>query len=82
MLSDIKAKRAKPQDSVYRIADGKGLALEIRPSGQKFWRDRYRLDGKASMFTIGQYPEVSLKAARDELEKVRALVAKGVQPTQ
>ncbi|MCZ6640110.1 MAG: integrase arm-type DNA-binding domain-containing protein, partial [Gammaproteobacteria bacterium] len=82
MLSDTKAKRAKSREKVYRIADGKGLALEIRPSSHKFWRYRYRLDGKASMFTIGEYPEVSLKEARNDLEKVRALVAKGVHPTQ
>ncbi|WP_115617155.1 Arm DNA-binding domain-containing protein [Chromobacterium vaccinii] len=60
MLSDTKARQAKPTDKVYRIADAKGLALEVRPSGQKFWRYRFRFDRKPSMFTIGEYPSVGL----------------------
>ncbi|WP_406850162.1 tyrosine-type recombinase/integrase [Chromobacterium phragmitis] len=80
MLSDTKARQAKPTDKVYRIADAKGLALEVRPSGQKFWRYRFRFDGKPSMFTIGEYPAVGLAEARRLLEDARALVERGINP--
>lgn len=80
MLSDTKIRQAKPQDKVYRLADQKGLALEVRPSGQKFWRYRFRIDGKPSMYTIGEYPAVGAAEARKLLEDARALVEKGINP--
>lgn len=80
MLSDTKARQAKPQDKVYRLSDAKGLALEVRPTGQRIWRYRFRLAGKPNMFTIGEYPAVSLAEARQKLEDARALVAKGINP--
>lgn len=79
-ISDTKARTAKPRASVYRIADSAGLCLEVRPSGAKIWRYRYRLDGKATMFTIGEYPSTSLGEARQKREWGRALVAKGIHP--
>ncbi len=36
-LSDLSIKQAKPKDKRYTIADGRGLLLEIRPNGQKYW---------------------------------------------
>lgn len=80
MLSDTKVRQAKPRDKVYRLSDAKGLAIEIRPSGQKIWRYRFRLDGKANMFTLGDYPAISLADARQRLEEARALVAQGINP--
>jgi integrase len=62
------------------VADGRGLALEVRPSGQKYWRYRYRIDGAANMFTMGEYPSVTLSAARDALKDARELVKAGVHP--
>ncbi|WP_147692820.1 tyrosine-type recombinase/integrase [Vogesella mureinivorans] len=80
MLSDTKIRQSKPQDKVYRIADQKGLCIEIRPSGQKIWRYRYRLAGKASMYTIGEYPAVTLAAARAMVDEARLMVAQGLNP--
>lgn len=80
MLSDTKIRQAKPQEKVYRIADQKGLCIEVRPSGQKIWRYRYRLAGKASMFTIGEYPAVTLSMARTRVDEARLLVAQGINP--
>ncbi|WP_053074278.1 integrase arm-type DNA-binding domain-containing protein [Chromobacterium sp. LK1] len=81
MLSDTKVRQAKPTDKVYRLADAKGLCLEVRPSGQRFWRYRFRIEGKPSMFTIGEYPAISLAEARRLLEEARAMVDKGINPT-
>jgi len=80
VLTDTKIRKAKPKAKVYRMADGRGLALEVRPNGQKYWRYRYRIDGTANMFTIGRYPSTSLKDARNRLESARELVAKNVHP--
>jgi integrase len=70
----------KPKDKVYRVADEKGLCLEVRPNGSKLWRYRYRLDGKASMFSLGAYPTVSLAEARKKRDDAKELVKQGVHP--
>ncbi len=80
MLNDLKIKKLKPTDKVYRVADHSGLCLEIRPAGSKFWRYRYRFHGTAKMLTIGQYPEISLAYARAKTMEYREQLAKGVDP--
>lgn len=64
MLTDTKLRTLKPRVRVYRIADANGLAVEVTPAGSRIWRYRYRHDGKASMWTLGEYPAGSLVAAR------------------
>lgn len=81
MLNDLKIKRLKPREELYRIADHSGLCIEIRPSGSKFWRYRYRFLNKAKMLTIGQYPEITLAYARLKTMEYREHLAKGVDPS-
>lgn len=82
MLNDTKLRAMKQQDASYRVADAHGLCIEIRPTGAKVWRYRYRFGGNASMVTIGEYPAVSLQQARTERDKLRAMVKAGVNPAQ
>ena len=81
MLNDLKIKRLKPIEKVFRVADHSGLCLEIRPSGGKYWRFRYRYLTKANMLTIGQYPEISLAEARLKTLEFRKQLANGVDPS-
>lgn len=81
MLNDLKIKRLKPTEKVFRVADHSGLCLEVRPSGGKFWRFRYRFLTKANMLTIGQYPEVSLAEARIKTLEFRKQLSNGVDPS-
>ena len=81
MLSDPLIRNAKKQAAPYKLKDGKGLYLEIRPSGAKLWRYRYRIAGKENVFAIGAYPDVGLAGARSEREAARVLVKKGVHPS-
>lgn len=59
MLTDRACRNAKPLDKPYRLLDGRGLYLEVRPSGAKSWRYRFQLrDGdtfKENMFAVGDY---------------------------
>ncbi|MEO6823241.1 MAG: tyrosine-type recombinase/integrase [Nitrosospira sp.] len=82
MLSDIQCRNTKPRDKPYKITDGKGLYLEVKPNGIKAWRYRFRLCGKANVFAIGNYPAISLVNARKERENARELVKQGVSPVQ
>lgn len=55
MLSDTQCRNAKPQAKPFKLADGKGLYLEVKPNGVKAWRYRFELGGKESVFAIGDY---------------------------
>ena len=80
-LTDALIKGLKPiAGSRYSKADGNGLLLDITPGGVRSWVFRYRLNGKREKLVIGRYPDVTLKAARDERAKMAAQVAKGESP--
>lgn len=80
MLTDTKIRALKSQPNAYRVADSNGLCIELRPSGAKAWRYRYRYAGKASMITLAEYPSMTLKEARDKWDRLRALVKGGSNP--
>lgn len=55
MLTDARIRNAKPKEKPYKLADAKGLYLEIKPTGSKLWRYRYRINGKENVFAAGEY---------------------------
>lgn len=73
---------AKPKDKPYSLTDGGGLHIEVLTSGARTWRFKYHLNGKRGKVTIGSWPQISIKAARDEHERLRELVEKGVDPAR
>ena len=81
MLTDQAIRNAKPREKPYKIADGRGLTLLIKPNGSKLWRFRYRFDGLEKTLALGTYPDTSVKLARQKLEDARRLLAKGVDPS-
>ena len=82
-LTDTKVRNAKPAEKPYKLQDGQGLYLDVRPSGAKIWRYRYwKADGKDGLYTVGEYPAVSLSDARKERELARQQVKDGRNPTQ
>ena len=80
MLTDIKLRILKPCAKLYRKADSAGLCIEVRPTGSKLWRYRYRFDGKASMLSLGEYPAVSLAEARELRAAARKRLDAGENP--
>jgi len=81
MLTDKAIRGAKPSTKPYRLADGRGLVLIIDPRGGRYWRYRYRIEGRQKQISLGVYPEVSLKHAREKLDDVRRQVADGLDPS-
>lgn len=55
MLTDVRCRTAKPQAKPYKLADGQGLYLEVKPNGVKAWRYRFRLGDGESVFALGNY---------------------------
>ncbi|MEX0583595.1 MAG: integrase arm-type DNA-binding domain-containing protein [Sneathiella sp.] len=81
-LTDIKCKSASARDKPYRLSDGKGMYLEVRPKGGKYWRFKYRFVGKEKLLALGVYPETSLAEAREKLLQARKLLENGIDPSQ
>lgn len=77
-LSDTQVKNAKPQDKIYKLSDGAGLQLKIFPNGSKTWILDYikPTTQKRTNLSLGSYPAVSLKAAREKRQECRELLAK------
>lgn len=86
---------AKPKDKEYKLFDGGGLYLSITPKGQKWWRMKYRFDGKEKRISLGVYPDVPLAdkfltdengkdikvfGARSKRELIKAKIAEGIDP--
>lgn len=74
--------KALPRDKEYRMHDGDGLFLRIRPSGSKSWLFSFSLPGNRQLFRmpIGALKDLSLKEARKNIIELRKLVEKGVDP--
>jgi integrase len=82
-LTDVQVRNAKPGPKRRRLWDGHGLYLEIPPSGSKRWRFKYRFPkgGKEKLLSLGIYPAVSLKQAREKREEAKELLATGIDPS-
>lgn len=80
-LTDLKIRRSKPDAKAYKVADSGGLYIEVRPTGSKLWRYRYRIAGKENVFALGEYPDVSLSDARTARDEAKALVKQGIHPS-
>jgi len=74
-LTDGAIRKAKPKAKSYKMADGGGLFLLVQPSGGKLWRYKYRIAGKEKLLSLGVYPDVSLKIAREDHADARKLLS-------
>jgi integrase len=82
MLTDAAIRNAKPGPNTLKLFDGGGLYLEVAPAGGKWWRLKYRHTGKEKRISLGVYPTVSLKDARERRDNARKLLAQGVDPSK
>ncbi|MFG6655615.1 tyrosine-type recombinase/integrase [Scandinavium sp. M-37] len=72
---------AKPREKAYKLADGAGLYLEVVPSGSRYWRMKYRFNGKEKRIAFGVYPAVSLAQARALRDEAKKKLAEGIDPS-
>ena len=79
-LTEMKIKKAKPKDKAYKISDGDGMHVLVSPNGSKYWRLKYRFDGKEKLLALGIYPEVTLTEAREKRLAARKLISQKIDP--
>jgi integrase len=81
-LTDTAIRNAKPGEKTIKLFDERGLYLEVSPAGGKWWRLKYRFDGREKRLSLGVYPDVSLKDARERRDAARKLLADGTDPSE
>jgi hypothetical protein len=51
-LTDTAVRNAKPAKKAVKLFDDRGLYLEVSPAGGKWWRHKYRFDGKEKRLPV------------------------------
>ena len=77
-LTDTECRKAQPQDKRYRLSDENGLSLLVTPAGQKYWNVRYTVHGERKSESLGLYPDMSLKKARELALELKYLYYRSV----
>lgn len=80
MLNDVTIRTSQPREKSYKLSDSGGLYLEVMPNGSKYWRLKYRIDGKEKRLALGVYPQTSLKEARLGVQEAKKLISGGIDP--
>jgi len=79
-LTDTAIRNTKPGAKPVKLFDERGLFLLVTPAGGKWWRLRYKYDGKEKLLSLGTYPDTGLKDARTRRDDARKLLADGIDP--
>ena len=80
-LTDTAVRSARPSKKTIKLYDAGGLFLQSSPSGGKWWHFKYRYLDKEKLLSLGTYPDISLKAAREKRDDARKLLANGSDPS-
>ncbi len=80
-LTDSAVRNAKPRERAYKLSDERGMFLLVQPTGGKWWRLKYRIDGREKSLSLGTYPDTPLKKARERRDDARRLIADGIDPS-
>lgn len=81
ILTDSVIRSTLANGKTQRLFDGGGLYLEVSPTGGRWWRLKYQFNGKEKRISLGTYPVVTLKAARDRMLAQKRQLADGVDPS-
>ena len=81
MLTDTAVRNAKPREKPFKLTDGGGLYVFVNPNGSRWWRFRYRVQGREKLISLGVYPEISLREARERRDEAKKLHKSGVDPS-
>lgn len=72
------ASNAEPETKAYKLSDGGGLYVLVKPNGTKAWRFNYRFTGKQKTLAVGVYPDISLKTVREKHQEARQNLANSI----
>src|ERR1700689_4820045 len=91
-LSEMRVRNARPENKPYKLFDGGGLFLMVKPLAEKsgdgksavskLWKIKYRYLGKEKEYAVGAYPILGLAEARAIRDSVKKLLVEGTDPIQ
>ena len=81
-LSNTAIINAKAAEKPYKLYDTDGLFLQVTPKGGKWWRLKYRFEGKEKSISLGVYPHISLSQARERKDAAKKLLAMDINPSE
>lgn len=81
LLTDRKIRETQPSTKPLKLSDGAGLFLLVQPNGARWWRIKFFVHGVEKQLSLGVYPVISLKRARERREDLRRQVAEGIDPS-
>lgn len=81
-LTDTFIRHVTANGKVQKHSDGGGLFLYVTPTGKKSWRLAYRFAGRQKLISLGPYPSVSLREAREKREDAKKLLREHIDPSQ
>ena len=81
-LTEIQVRKAKPREGSYKISDGGGMYLLVHHNGSKYWRINYRIGEQQRTQSLGVWPAVGLKEAREKRDQLKVLLKEGKDPKQ
>jgi integrase len=80
-LSDAGIRRIQPRAKPFKIADGLGLYMLVKPNASRLWRLDYTLQGRRKTAALGAYPIVSLSEAREARDIIKRQLRSGTDPS-
>ena len=80
-LSETRIRAAKSKERPYKLFDERGLFMLVTPTGGRLWRLRYRIGALEKLISLGAYPDVTLKRAREKRDEARILIADDIDPS-
>jgi hypothetical protein len=78
LLTDRRIRETQPAAKPIKLSDGAGLFLWVQPNGSRWWRIKFFIHGVEKQLSLGVYPVISLKCARERREDMRRQVAEGI----
>ncbi|MEI2766954.1 MAG: integrase arm-type DNA-binding domain-containing protein [Nitrosomonas sp.] len=82
LLTDLACKNAATESAkIRKLHDGQGLYLWVYEDGRKYWRLRYKIHDKEKSLSLGVYPVVGLKQARQLAQAERVKLTINIDPS-
>ncbi|MDR1314831.1 MAG: Arm DNA-binding domain-containing protein [Deltaproteobacteria bacterium] len=84
MLTHKQIENAGPHDKAYKLYDVGGLVLylEVKPTGSRLWRLQYTFQDRRLLKSLGAWPRISLREAREQAAAFKKDIAGGINPVQ
>ncbi|MBX3594135.1 integrase arm-type DNA-binding domain-containing protein [Sphingomonas sp.] len=82
-LTDSAIRALRPRERSFKVSDEKGLYLLVTPAGGRLWKFKFRTQaGIEKKLSLGAYPNITLKGARELRDRARSQLAKGQDPAE